>query len=65
MGYEVSVTDVFDTDETWPNEKYNLDNINKQLLRGDNYFDLIIANKKHVDPARHKRTIDGRTKTDT
>jgi hypothetical protein len=49
MGYEVSVTDLFDTNETWPNEKYNLDNINKQLLNIDNYFSLIIANQKYVD----------------
>ncbi|WP_293300248.1 hypothetical protein [Pedobacter sp. UBA4863] len=49
VGYEVSVTDLFVTNETWPNEKYNLDNINKQSLQVDNYFSLIIANKKYVD----------------
>jgi hypothetical protein len=49
VGYEVSVTDLFDTNETWPNEKYNLDNINNKLLQVDNYFSLIIANKKYLD----------------
>lgn len=49
MGYEISVTDLFDTNETWPNENYNLDNINKQLMQVDNYFLMIIANKKYVD----------------
>ena len=48
VGYEVSVTDLFDTGDTWPNEKYNLDNINRQSLQVDNYFLLIIANKKHI-----------------
>ncbi len=49
VGCEVSVTDVFDTDEGWPNEKYNLDNIDTDFLEGDNYFTLIIVNKKHID----------------
>lgn len=49
MAYEVSVTDIFDTDETWPDEKYNLDNIRKQFLSTGNYFDLVIANKKYFD----------------
>jgi len=49
VGYEVSVTDLFDTGDTWPNEKYNLDNIKRQSLQIDNYFSLIVANKKHID----------------
>ena len=49
VGYEVSVTDLFDTGDTWPNENYNLDNINKQSLQVGNSFSLIVANKKYVD----------------
>lgn len=49
VGYEVSVTDLFDTDDTWPDEKYSLDNINRQSLQVDNYFSLIVANKKYID----------------
>lgn len=48
LGYEVSVTDLFGTDETWPNKKYNLDNISSQSLKVDNCFSLIVANKKYI-----------------
>ncbi|MCA6380815.1 MAG: hypothetical protein IM602_17905 [Cytophagales bacterium] len=46
VGYEVSVTDLFDTKKSWPDEQYNLDNIDNRLVQGDNYFTLIIDNKK-------------------
>lgn len=49
MGYENSVTELFDTTDTWPDEKYRLDNINRQSLQVDHYFSFIIANKKYID----------------
>jgi len=49
MAYENSVTDLFNITDGWPDEKYNIDNISRQLLQVDNYFLLIIANKKHID----------------
>jgi hypothetical protein len=49
VGYEVSVTDLFDTDDIWPDEKYNLENIKRQSLQVANYFSHIVANKKHID----------------
>jgi len=49
MSYENSVTELFNTTDTWPNEKYNLDNINIQSLQVDNYFSFIIANKNQID----------------
>lgn len=49
VGYEISVIDLFFTGDTWPNEKYNLDNIKRQSLQVDNYFSYIVANKKHID----------------
>lgn len=48
IGYEVSTTDLFDTEDVWPSEKYNLDNIKRRALKGDNYFLTIIANKNHI-----------------
>jgi hypothetical protein len=48
VGYEVSVTDLFDTDNIWPDEKYNLENIKRQSLQVANYFSHIVANKKHI-----------------
>jgi|SRR5688572_3651266 len=49
MGYENSVTQLFDTNEPWPNDTYSLDNINKQSFQVDHYFALIVANKKYID----------------
>ena len=49
MGFENSVTDLFDTGDFWPSETYTIDNINRQSLQVDNYFSLIVANKKHID----------------
>jgi hypothetical protein len=49
VGYEVSVTDLFDTKNTWPDEQYNLDNIDTKLVQSGNYFTLIIDNKKYID----------------
>lgn len=49
MAYENSVTDLFATDDTWPNKKYNLDNINKQSFQVDHYFSIIVANKQYID----------------
>lgn len=49
IGYEVSVTDLFDTKKTWPDEQYNLDNIDTKLVQGNNYFTMIIDNKKYID----------------
>ena len=49
IGYENSVTQLFDTTETWPNEKFNLNNINRQSLRVDHYFSFIVANKKYIE----------------
>lgn len=49
MGYEVSVADLFDTEETWPNEKYNLENLNMKSIQVSDYFSLIIVNKKYLD----------------
>jgi hypothetical protein len=49
MAYENSVTDLFATGDTWPNDKYSLDNINKQSFQVDHYFLIIIANKKYID----------------
>lgn len=55
IGYEVSTTDLFDTEDGWPSEKYNLNNIKRPALNGDNYFLTIITNKKHID----LKDIDG------
>ena len=55
LGYEVSTTDLFDTRDGWPSEKYNLDNIKSRAFHGDDYFLTIIANKRHIDIA----DIDG------
>lgn len=49
IGYEVSTTDLFDTEDIWPSEKYNLDNIKRRALKGDNNLLTIITNKKHID----------------
>jgi hypothetical protein len=49
VAYENSVTDLFDIAVGWPDEKYKIENISRQLLQSDNYFLLIIANKKHID----------------
>ena len=48
VGYENTVTDLFDTNETWPDESYNLDNINKGSVQVENYFIAIIANKNQI-----------------
>jgi hypothetical protein len=49
VGYEVSVINLFDTGEAYPNEKYNLNNLARQLMQTDHYFSYIIANKQKVD----------------
>ncbi len=49
VGYENSVTDLFDTAEAWPDESYIIENINEKLLSGENYFKLIIANGNKVN----------------
>lgn len=49
LGYENSVTDLFDTSEGWPNEVYNLESINMQLVQVGNYFLYIVANRLYVD----------------
>ena len=49
IGYEISVTDLFNTKKAWPDEQYNLENIDTRLVQGDNYFTLIIDNKKYID----------------
>jgi len=49
MGFEISVTDLFEISDGWPDERYNIENISRELLQVDNYFSLIIANKKHID----------------
>ena len=49
LGYDVSVTELFNSTETWPNEKYNLDSLRKQSLQVDNYFSFIVVNKKYIE----------------
>lgn len=49
IGYEVSSTDLFETEDGWPSEKYILDNIKIEALQGDHYFLTIIVNKKYLD----------------
>ena len=49
LGYENSVTDLFDTIDTWPDDKYDIANLNRDVLQVGHYFSLIIANKNHVD----------------
>lgn len=49
VGYENSVSELFDTNETYPNEKYILDNLSKQSLQTDNYYSYIVANKIFID----------------
>jgi hypothetical protein len=48
VGYENSVTDLFNTGETLPHESYSLNNINKSSVQVDNYFIAIIANKEYL-----------------
>ena len=49
LGYENSVTDLFNTTDTYPSEEYRLDNISIDLLQVENYFTLIIADKSLID----------------
>ena len=49
IGYEVSVTDLFDTNDGWPSEKYNLTNFRSQECISENFFITIIANKEFLD----------------
>jgi hypothetical protein len=49
LGFENSVTDIFDTSEGWPNEVYNLERINMRSVQVENHFLYIVANKNYVD----------------
>ena len=48
VGYENSVTDIFQTSETWPHESYSLDNIDTNSVQVDDYFIAIVANINSV-----------------
>jgi hypothetical protein len=49
LGYEVSVTDLFDTSEGWPDKTYNLNNIKKEAIPGEtlDYFEIIVFNTSY------------------
>lgn len=49
LGYEVSATDLFDTEDGWPSEKYSLDNLKRNAFEAGDHFLMIAVNKKYLD----------------
>lgn len=49
VGYEVSTTNLFDTEEGWPSEKYAITNLKKHALQTDDFLLKILMNKKYID----------------
>lgn len=49
IGYDTTVTTVFDTSEGWPSDAYDLHNIDLQLIHGDSRYTYVIVNKEYID----------------
>jgi hypothetical protein len=45
--FEVNAAELFQLATGWPDEGYNIDRLKKKSLISDNYFSVIIINKKH------------------